>query len=158
MARRCLGGRGRIALMIRRQAPISTTTRRADSSAPSIPLHSLWITMTTRAWRNTLAIGGAALLCGGVQGGQPRTTPLPPAFSALPLAAPSPPDNPSTPEKVALGRLLFWDPILSGGRDTACATCHHPAQGYADGRDLPIGTGGKGIGPVRAFPGGAGPI
>lgn len=25
-----------------------------------------------------------------------------------------------------LGRLLFWDPILSGSRDTACATCHHP--------------------------------
>ena len=25
-----------------------------------------------------------------------------------------------------LGRLLFWDPILSGNKDVACATCHHP--------------------------------
>src|SRR3954464_420864 len=79
----------------------------------------------------------------------------PSPFAALPLTVESPGDNPSTPEKVALGRLLFWDPILSGSRDIACATCHHPARGYSDGRDLPIGTGGKGIGPVRAFPGGA---
>jgi cytochrome c peroxidase len=79
-------------------------------------------------------------------------------FAALPLSAPSPADNPSTPDKVALGRLLFWDPILSGGQDIACATCHHPDHGYADGRPLPIGTGGKGIGPSRAFPGGSSPL
>lgn len=39
------------------------------------------------------------------------------------LAADSPafpPDNPATAEKVDLGRLLFWDPILSGDRDIAC--------------------------------------
>jgi cytochrome c peroxidase len=50
---------------------------------------------------------------------------------------------------VALGRLLFWDPILSGAQDIACATCHHPNFGYTDGRDLPIGTGGRGLGPAR---------
>lgn len=48
-----------------------------------------------------------------------------------------------------LGRLLFWDPILSGQKDIACATCHHPAFGYADGRELPIGVGGVGLGPAR---------
>ena len=32
--------------------------------------------------------------------------------------------------------MLFWDPVLSGNRDTACATCHHPDFAYADGRDL----------------------
>lgn len=82
----------------------------------------------------------------------------PSPFAALPRTVPAPPDNPSTPEKIALGRLLFWDPILSGGRDIACGTCHHPAFGYTDGRDLPIGTGGKGMGPGRTFPGGAGPL
>jgi len=50
---------------------------------------------------------------------------------------------------VDLGRLLFWDPILSGEQDVACATCHHPDFGYADGRDLPIGVGGSGLGPAR---------
>jgi cytochrome c peroxidase len=76
-------------------------------------------------------------------------------ISALPTHADAPADNPTTPEKVALGRLLFWDPILSGAKDVACATCHHPATGYADGRDLPIGTSGIGLGPARHFADGA---
>jgi cytochrome c peroxidase len=50
---------------------------------------------------------------------------------------------------VRLGRLLFWDPILSGNKDTACATCHHPDFAYADGRDLSRGTGSVGLGPKR---------
>jgi cytochrome c peroxidase len=79
-------------------------------------------------------------------------------FAALPTRVESPPDNPSTPEKVALGRLLFWDPILSSSGDAACATCHHPDFGYTDGRELPIGTGGHGLGPKRTFSGGPAPI
>jgi len=43
-----------------------------------------------------------------------------------------------------LGRLLFWDPILSGDQDTACATCHLPEFGYGDGRARSVGTGGVG--------------
>jgi len=74
---------------------------------------------------------------------------VPPPFAPLPLHVVSPADNPSTPEKVALGKLLFFDPILSGGGDVACATCHHPDHGYADGRELPIGVGGTGLGPKR---------
>jgi cytochrome c peroxidase len=73
-------------------------------------------------------------------------------FSALPQSVVSPPDNPSTPDKVALGRLLFWDPVLSGGEDVACATCHHPSTGYTDHRDVPIGAHGVGLGPDRRFP------
>lgn len=56
---------------------------------------------------------------------------------------PHPTDNPATPAKVALGRLLFWDPILSGDRDVACASCHDPSLGYSDGRAISIGTGGQ---------------
>jgi cytochrome c peroxidase len=73
------------------------------------------------------------------------------AFSALPLEVKCPPDNPSTADKVSLGRLLFWDPILSGGRDVACATCHHPSDGYTDHRDLSIGVHGVGLGVNRRF-------
>ena len=72
-------------------------------------------------------------------------------FAALPLELPAPADNPTTPERVALGRLLFWDPILSGQKDVACATCHHPDLGYADGLDLSIGANGVGLGASRAF-------
>jgi cytochrome c peroxidase len=72
-------------------------------------------------------------------------------LAPLPVEVPAPPDNPSTPERVALGRVLFWDPILSGQKDVACATCHHPAFGYSDGLDLSIGADGAGLGPARAF-------
>ena len=63
-----------------------------------------------------------------------------PSDLALPLTPPSPATNPSSAEKIALGRLLFWDPVLSGDRELACATCHHPQFGYADGRPTSIGT------------------
>ncbi len=59
-------------------------------------------------------------------------------------------DNPSTPERVALGRLLYFDPVVSGANDQSCATCHHPDLGLADGRVLSMGRGGKGLGPERA--------
>ena len=72
-------------------------------------------------------------------------------FQALPLNAPAPAANPQSPQKIALGRLLFWDPILSGGKDVACASCHHPFSGYADGLDLAIGSNGVGTGAARHF-------
>jgi cytochrome c peroxidase len=53
------------------------------------------------------------------------------------------------PQRVALGRALFYDKELSGNRDVACATCHHPATHTADGLSLPIGTGGTGLGSER---------
>jgi cytochrome c peroxidase len=51
-----------------------------------------------------------------------------------PLAAlgppPVPPDNPQSPAKVELGRLLFFDTRLSGDASVSCATCHDPKQGW----------------------------
>ena len=72
-------------------------------------------------------------------------------FSALPQSVIDPADNPRSPEKVVLGKLLFYDPVLSGNKDVACATCHHPKFGFADGLDLPIGVGGEGQGQQRRF-------
>jgi len=43
-----------------------------------------------------------------------------------------PEDNPLTPEKIELGRLLFFDPILSRNRDLSCSSCHLPEHGFAD--------------------------
>ncbi len=54
-------------------------------------------------------------------------------------------------ETIALGKALFWDPILSGKRDVACATCHHPANGYTDNLDLSIGVNAVGLGTNRHF-------
>lgn len=54
-------------------------------------------------------------------------------------------------ELTRLGRDLFFDPILSGDRNIACATCHHPEFAMTDGRVLPIGAGGHGLGESRVF-------
>ncbi|QPH53068.1 cytochrome-c peroxidase [Pontivivens ytuae] len=57
--------------------------------------------------------------------------------------------RPTDPALVALGRDLFYDPILSGNREVACATCHHPKHATADGVALGLGDGGIGLGPDR---------
>ncbi|VAW31437.1 Cytochrome c551 peroxidase [hydrothermal vent metagenome] len=48
-------------------------------------------------------------------------------------------DNPTTAAKAELGTLLFFDPVLSENNDIACATCHQPGLGFADGRPLAVG-------------------
>lgn len=55
----------------------------------------------------------------------------------------------ANPAQVNLGRFLFFDPILSGNRDTSCATCHHPSLATADALALSIGVGGQGLGVER---------
>lgn len=55
--------------------------------------------------------------------------------------------------QVELGRNLFFDKELSGNRDVACATCHHPRFNYGDGLNLSVGVGATGgIGPGRDHP------
>ncbi len=68
-------------------------------------------------------------------------------------AADLPFDEPVFPEvdsaQVELGRLLFYDPILSGSKTVSCATCHHPKFAIGDGVSLGLGDGAKGLGPDR---------
>ena len=60
-------------------------------------------------------------------------------------------ENPEfSPELVNLGEALFWDPELSGNRDTSCATCHHSLLATGDGLSVSIGTGGVGLGDARS--------
>ena len=53
--------------------------------------------------------------------------------------------------KVALGEALFFDKEISGNRDTACSTCHHPLLHGGDGLPVSFGTGGRGLGTARAI-------
>src|SRR6185436_7171742 len=78
--------------------------------------------------------------------------PLPWPASKIP-AAPAPADNPTTKEKIALGRLLFYDPILASDKQVACAECHSEEWGMSDG--LPRSIGIDGVGPTG--PGRTGP-
>jgi parallel beta-helix repeat protein len=71
-------------------------------------------------------------------------------FPSMVIPADNSTGDPKNEERVALGRLLFFDPILSGANDISCATCHHPDLGFSDGRGLSMGKGAKGLGPERA--------
>ncbi|BCW95215.1 MAG: parallel beta-helix domain-containing protein [Fimbriimonadales bacterium] len=68
---------------------------------------------------------------------------------AFPTEIVQPADNPTTPEKVELGKLLFFDPILSDDNTLSCAHCHHPNLGFSDGLPRSRGRGGKGAGRER---------
>ena len=51
--------------------------------------------------------------------------------------------------KFRLGQMLFFDPILSGTRDVACATCHLLGRGTSDGVDLSVGVDAAGLAEER---------
>ena len=65
-----------------------------------------------------------------------------PKLVPLPKRIPAPKDNPATAARVELGKLLFFDPRLSGDNKMSCATCHLPEKGFADG--LKTATGHRG--------------
>ena len=106
-----------------------------------------------------LSCGLAALGSGCGAGETPPTEPPPPPpidqqlrqsmsnAGVIPIGAMPAQD----PALVELGRSLFFDPVLSGNRDVACATCHNPLTHAADGLSLAIGTGGIGSGPSRTL-------
>lgn len=80
---------------------------------------------TIAAWM-TLPLSGQALAEG------------PPPLAPL-GEAPIPPDNKQSPEKIELGKILFFDPRIGGDASTGCSTCHEPDQGWAWAEDFSRG-------------------
>lgn len=90
--------------------------------------------------RTRLILGAVcAVACGPV-------TRNPVVLARVPLGAeaalPVPPENPLACGRVALGRRLFFDPRLSRGGTTSCATCHDSARAFTNGRSVGVGDGG----------------
>ena len=48
-----------------------------------------------------------------------------------------------SPEQIDLGRLLFFDPVLSADQSVSCASCHNPSQGFSDGLGRSVGIHGQ---------------
>lgn len=73
--------------------------------------------------------------CKKKQGDQPTEQGLTPYNLVIPSALPPmkiPADNPITVEGVALGKMLFYDPILSGDNTQACGSCHRQQFAFVD--------------------------
>ncbi len=58
-----------------------------------------------------------------------------------PAEVPQPDNNRITTARVELGKMLFFDPRLSGSNWISCGTCHNPALGWSDGLPTAVGHG-----------------
>ncbi|HUT94115.1 MAG TPA: cytochrome c peroxidase [Thermoguttaceae bacterium] len=67
----------------------------------------------------------------------------PPGFDPILWAAFIPEDNALTPQRVALGRKLYFDTRLSDDNSVSCATCHDVTRGFTDQRAVSEGIGGQ---------------
>ncbi|MGB0375727.1 MAG: cytochrome-c peroxidase [Flavobacteriaceae bacterium] len=72
----------------------------------------------------------------------PYTLEIPQLFEDYLIPPVIPENNPLTVEGIALGKRLFFDPILSGNRQLACANCHMPEHGFSDRRAVSLGIAG----------------
>ncbi|MGR9035429.1 MAG: cytochrome-c peroxidase [Gammaproteobacteria bacterium] len=65
------------------------------------------------------------------------------ALETLPTEAPAPADNPTTPAKVELGKMLYHDPRLSSTGTVSCSSCHNTMLGGEDNRPNSMGVNGQ---------------
>lgn len=75
-----------------------------------------------------LGASGLAASADDKTGGEKKLAPLTPV--------PIPGDNPMSPEKIDLGRMLYFDTRLSGDSSLSCAKCHDPGKGFSNGLQL----------------------
>ncbi len=64
-------------------------------------------------------------------------------WAPLPKEAAAPKDNPTTKEKIHLGKMLFFDPRLSMDGTVSCNSCHNVMSNGTDSRPFSIGVGAK---------------
>ena len=90
-----------------------------------------------------LAMLLALASCGGSEPAKTDEAPPPPPAPPTDIKVPTgiedmvvPADNPITPEKVALGKMLFFDKRLGKDAKMSCETCHLPEKGWTDGKAL----------------------
>jgi cytochrome c peroxidase len=82
-----------------------------------------------------IIVAAATVVMASVAGPAQAETPSLAALGPPPV----PPDNPQTPEKVELGKMLFFDPRLGGDASIACSSCHEQDQGWAFSDDVSRG-------------------
>lgn len=97
--------------------------------------------LKTLSAKIVVAMMGATVAFGAM-----ASTPIKPSEEDIkrflrPAEVPQPANNMLTPERVELGKFLFFDPRLSGSNFISCATCHNPALGWSDAQPVAIGHG-----------------
>ncbi|MCA9134023.1 MAG: cytochrome-c peroxidase, partial [Planctomycetales bacterium] len=90
----------------------------------------------------TILLLAVALSCGSSpKAAAADSTPSEVPLGLKPLPVTS--DNPLTPEKIELGKQLYFDPRLSVDNTVSCASCHDPKKGWSNGDATAVGVEGQ---------------
>jgi cytochrome c peroxidase len=84
-----------------------------------------------------------ALVACSAEPAQPTQDPLQPPLGLERAALETHAENPLTAEKAALGKLLFFDPRLSGSGKMGCVDCHYVDKSFTDGKALSVKDNGS---------------
>lgn len=89
----------------------------------------------------------SAMMIAAQDTAEPRPQVVQGVFATIPDVVPEPEDNPSTPEKILLGQMLYFEPRLSSSGIISCHTCHNLSLGGTDRLPTSLGhnfqTGGR---------------
>jgi len=85
----------------------------------------------------------ALLVTGPVLAADPLRDQVKGLFEAIPEAPPALLGDPPTPEKLALGKMLYFEPRISESHDISCNRCHNIGMGGVDGRTSSVGHNGQ---------------
>jgi cytochrome c peroxidase len=114
----------------------------ARSNPPAIPKHIQGYSGDWWRWKASITQNIVSLLLAValLSGCEKDEAPLPLVnvptwFPALPVPA----DNALTSERIALGRRLFYEPLLSVDSSKSCASCHIQVLGFADANPISVG-------------------
>lgn len=128
------------------------TAGHAEGRPPLSSSHALLtiVRRTRTLYRGVGALSFCALVASGCASEHEAANPYsgdPADFAwALPAGWPLPTipaDNPMSPARVELGRRLFYDTRLSGNGAFACSSCHRQEFGFADARNISLGSTGE---------------
>lgn len=106
---------------------------------------------TSKSKRSVAALALATVLSAGLTAAAadaPSRESLQPLIEKYqrPDSVPHPADNAPSPDRIELGRRLFFDPRLSGSNWISCGTCHNPGLAWGDGLPKGIGHGMQQLG------------
>jgi cytochrome c peroxidase len=115
---------------------------RPTRNRPAVPL----VTRAVGTLGLAALLAALTLLAASAHRSQPEGPPVP--LGLAPIAWPL--ENPYSPDKAELGRLLYFDARLSADNTVACASCHSPRAAFTDGQ--PVATGVRGQKGGRSAP------